>query len=262
VLIGRQLASEAKGRASDRTKTPEELAKQEREKLEALEKQRQARMRGEVTDVEMSDSSKKSKVTGQKRKASESVDSLDENYKIAKELRPKRSQELKDSTAEDEDQDLDNADGEEEEEEEDDGEESTEHKQSNQEATEDQDEDDDEDAEGEEKDSDFLDALQSWKEDDDDLNDFSSTSKPATTGSKKGSGFVDVTFSKPKPSSSLSASEADNIPFTFDMPESYEELASLLDAPGRTFAHKQTILQRILVRLLLCACIPQTSLIL
>lgn len=50
--ITRELGFEARAQASDRTKTPEEIAKVERERLEELEKKRLARMRGENSDDE------------------------------------------------------------------------------------------------------------------------------------------------------------------------------------------------------------------
>jgi nucleolar protein 14 len=72
----RQIMSKPKHKASDRTKTPEEIAKEQSEKLQELETRRLARMNGDFSDDDFSDisvngdesNSKKSKKKNSKKK--------------------------------------------------------------------------------------------------------------------------------------------------------------------------------------------------
>ena len=79
----RQMMSKPKKRATDRTKTPEEIAKEESERLHELETRRLARMNGDfeeddLSDISVVDSGKK-KLKKRQRNPDELSDSDDEN---------------------------------------------------------------------------------------------------------------------------------------------------------------------------------------
>ncbi|KAG0175439.1 nucleolar complex protein 14 [Apophysomyces sp. BC1015] len=191
----RDLAFDRRAQATDRTKTEEEIAIEEKEQLEKAERARKRRMEG--LDSESEDEGKGYR---KKRKAGPQADDLDDDYldemaeeanTLGKGLTLEDLQNAVMSGELDEDEDEDEEDEDEEEEEE----------------------------EGSEEESDYDDLEGSDNEvptfeDDDDMNEFD------TTGS-----VVKKTKTK-KPSSKAEKRE---IPFTFECPSTHSEFLTILD---------------------------------
>ncbi|KAF3323892.1 nucleolar protein 14 isoform X2 [Carex littledalei] len=78
----KQMAMDARARPSDRTKTPEEMAQEERERLEKLEEERQKRMQAsdDDSDDEEDDDGADGKKTAQKKLRSTSRDDLGDSF--------------------------------------------------------------------------------------------------------------------------------------------------------------------------------------
>ncbi|KAI3856548.1 hypothetical protein MKX03_028390 [Papaver bracteatum] len=76
----KRLAGDMRAAPSDRTKTPEEIALEEKERLEQLEKQRQKRMDDDSSDGESNDDNEDSCATSSKKVRSVSGDDLGESF--------------------------------------------------------------------------------------------------------------------------------------------------------------------------------------
>eukprot|EP00898_Chlorokybus_atmophyticus_P003514 jgi/Chlat1/4163/Chrsp27S04265 len=109
----KELASELRAHATDRLKTPEELAQLEKERLEKLELKRQRRMRGDLGSSGESDSDddddRRSRKK-QKARQEPSGDDLAENFALEEDTDYKEEEELPDE--EDDDDEEDESDGE------------------------------------------------------------------------------------------------------------------------------------------------------
>ncbi|KAF7729989.1 nucleolar complex protein 14 [Apophysomyces ossiformis] len=196
----RDLAFDRRAQATDRTKTEEEIALEEKEKLEKAERARKRRMEG--LDSESEDEGKGHR---KKRKSGPQADDLDDDY--ADEMEDEANALGKGLTLED----LQNAvmSGELDDDEEEDEEEEEE-------------EEGDEEEEEEEEESDYEDLedgddeVPEFDEDEDDMNEFD------TSGSI-------VKKTKSKTTKLPSTDEKREIPYTFECPSTHSEFLEILD---------------------------------
>jgi nucleolar protein 14 len=198
----RELANDQRAQATDRTKTEEELALEEKENLEKAERARKRRMEGLDSDSEDEGSNKRSH---KKRKGAPQGDDLDDDYLA--ELEDDVNQLGQGLTLEDIQNGLvdeDDEDDEDDEEESGDEEEEEEEEESDDDADE---ETDNEDIEAEDDEE-----LPVFGDDDDDMNEMGS------------SGVVQKKVIK----STTTKSEKREIPFTFECPTTHDEFLEIL----------------------------------
>lgn len=190
-----ELSSDRRAMATDRTKTEEELALEEKDKLEKAEKARKRRMEGLESEDEEEDNKKSRK----KRKSAPQGDDLEDDF--LEELEEEVNQLGKGLTLED----IQNGAKEEESDEESD-EESEEGEDDDEDDEEEEGETDNEDIEGSDDD-----GVPAFGNDDDDMNEI------GTSAAAK------------KTKTVVSKSEKREIPFTFECPTSHDEFLKLLE---------------------------------
>lgn len=196
----RELANDQRAQATDRTKTEEELALEEKENLEKAERARKRRMEGLDSDSEDEGSNKRSH---KKRKGAPQGDDLDDDYLA--ELEDDVNQLGQGLTLEDIQNGLVDEDDEDDE---DDEEESGDEEEEEEESDDDADEEtDNEDIEAEDDEE-----LPVFGDDDDDMNEMGS------------SGVVQKKVIK----STTTKSEKCEIPFTFECPTTHDEFLEIL----------------------------------
>ncbi|EFA74997.1 U3 snoRNP protein [Heterostelium album PN500] len=216
-----EMANEARAKATDRTKTPEEVMKEEKERLDKLEENRLKRMRGEIVEEDDESAKKMTRYEKRQKKLKKDKTNLpsrptaddlnDDDFALDDPLGNKDAPwyDFKENgegeeDGEDEDEDEESEDGDQDDDEELDG------------------EDDDEDEEGVEEEEDDDDEE---SEDEDDIEASRIEAEIRKINSQK------------------KASE--EIPFTFDVPKSIDELNQWL--AGRTQEEKNLIYTRIRV---------------
>lgn len=202
----RDLANDQRAQATDRTKTEEEIALEEKENLEKAERARKRRMEGLDSDSEDEGSKKRSH---KKRKGAPQGDDLDDDYLA--ELEDDVNQLGQGLTLEDIQNGLVDEDEEEDEEGEDEDEDEDEDEEEEEESDEEvDDETDNEDLEDiEAEDGDELPAF--GDDDDDDMNEMGSSG---------------VVQKKIKPAATKS--EKREIPFTFECPTTHDAFLEIL----------------------------------
>ncbi|KYQ94018.1 U3 snoRNP protein [Tieghemostelium lacteum] len=204
-----ELSEETKARATDRLKTQDEIFKAEKEKLEKLEADRLKRMRGDDSDEEMSDHDTKRKNDNRPRMSGvKSADSLDDDFGLSS--NPEGVTEYipnLDSDNDQNDQDDENESDNEEDEEN--------HSEDN------EDDDDDEDEDEDEEDDDLESDIETNEnQDEEEVEDNNEDNK------------------KEKVKKVVEA-----IPFTFEVPNSIEELEEWMES--RILSDRVLILERI-----------------
>ncbi|XP_072026375.1 nucleolar protein 14-like isoform X2 [Amphiura filiformis] len=219
----RELMYDMKASATDRLKTPEELAKEEKERLDALEADRQRRMKGDVDDE---DEGKPKHI---------SADDLYDGYDLSGPA-PKAMLTYEDGKAnldltsaggpsaeadDDDDEDEKNEDDEEEGdgEEEDEGDSEEEEEEDNHSDLESDEDDDSDDSENEDK-----------EESDEETKD---TKKSAQVKSKKNK----------KNTAVIQQAAKEELPYTFKAPANYDEFQQLID--GHSPANQAVIIERV-----------------
>ena len=220
----RELANDQRAQATDRTKTEEELAIEEKEQLEKAERARKRRMEGLESDSEDEGSKKRSH---KKRKGAPQGDDLDDDFLA--ELEDDVNQLGQGLTLEDIQNGLVDEDDDEEEEEE----------EGSSDGEDDEEEGDDEegDEEDEETDNEDIEDIEEGDEEipvfgddngEDDMNEFGK------------SGVV-----QPKKKALANKPEKREIPFTFDCPSTHDEFLKILD--GLTVEDSVIVTKRIRV---------------
>ncbi|XP_047497739.1 nucleolar protein 14-like [Penaeus chinensis] len=208
-MLVKELGFDRAGKAKpvDKLKTPEEIAKEEREKLEKLEADRVRRMKGEeVKDVNKM----------------RSADDLDDQYILQKDIQvPLSYKDGKMLTADDEDQTEDESDDEKDDDAED----------GNEEVDEDGEEEEGEGGEEEEDDDDESDKYSDILEE--------SESEEEEEEIKEKPGTLEVIKKK-----EMMEAAKKELPYTFEVPQDYEAFWALLEnhSPGEV----NTILQRMI----------------
>ncbi|KAK3095262.1 hypothetical protein FSP39_012329 [Pinctada imbricata] len=211
----RELKFEMKGKASDRLKTEEEIAKEEKERLEKLERERQNRMRGISEDD-----------TKTHKKVHFSADDLNDGFAVDDDFREPFVANYKDGKL-DEDDDSEDEDDEEEEEEGDNEEDN------NSDEDGDEEKDDVEEADdGNEEDENEEDENEDDSDDDsyDDLASDKSDGEEDETEEKEVNAKTKSTDGKDMNQKKKDIIEAakKELPYTFKAPESYDDLLELL----------------------------------
>ncbi|KAI8388156.1 nucleolar protein 14 [Radiomyces spectabilis] len=220
----RELASDRRAMATDRTKTEEEIALEEKEKLEKAERARKRRMEGLDSESEDEDRHKR----GHKRKkaAGPQADDLDDDF--VEEMEDEASRLGKGLTLEDIQRGFVDDDDEEGDMDDDEQSDDEDEEESDEEA------DEDEEEEFEETDNEDLESedeeIAQFDEDEDDMNEFGATGqlKKKTTAKK-----------------TKQSDEKREIPYTFECPTSHSELLEILD--GLTVEDVVVVVKRIRV---------------
>ncbi|XP_033755939.1 nucleolar protein 14-like [Pecten maximus] len=222
----RELKFESKGEATNRLKTDEELAKEEKERLDKLEADRLRRMRGDGDDEEP-------------KRVHFSADDLSDNYALDTSIKDRFHICYKDGKLlmpgdEEEDQlgdEDDNADGSNVEEEEEDGD-------SEDEGDADEEEEDDKEDEDSEDDEDKSDD-DSYKDIESDEDEEKDTDKSEDKSVKKPAPKVDL-----KKKKKIMDAARKELPYTFNIPAAYDDLVTLLQ--DRKEADQLIIIDRII----------------
>ncbi|KAF0688411.1 Aste57867_19967 [Aphanomyces stellatus] len=214
--MARQLAMEAKAKATERKQSPEEIAKKEHEKLAELERARVARMNGEEETVADSKKGKRGDKKGDRKKKNKEPelvllpkratdDSLVDDYQI--------NEEFNKAQEDDEEDDDNEVEGDEEE------------------GDEDEEGDDDDDDEDDEDDEDGLeedDEEEEDEEDNDDDDEDEEEDEEARAAAQK-----------------RREEAAKEMPYVLPCPEVPSDLTQLFDQYGHTSADRNTIIERI-----------------
>ncbi|KAI7887814.1 nucleolar protein 14 [Mucor mucedo] len=201
----RDLATDQRAQATDRTKTEEEIAIEEKENLEKAERARKRRMEGLDSEDEEDSSSKKK--SHKKRKGAPQADDLDDDFlaeledDVAQLGKGLTLEDIRNSLVDDDEEDDEDEEGEDEDEE-------------------DEEEDEEDDEEGETDNSDIEDIEEDDEEapvfgednGDDDMNEIG---KAGVVQKKKVEAPVKV--------------EKREIPFTFECPTTHEEFLTILE---------------------------------
>ncbi|KAL3636188.1 hypothetical protein CASFOL_020735 [Castilleja foliolosa] len=233
-LVG-QMALDMRARPSDRTKTPEELAQDEKERLEHLEEERQKRMvaahdSGNENDDDEDDEDADDEPTNQTKHIS--GDDLGDSFSAVPKTDPIW---IDDIIRKDNDSNLENevavSSGESEDEDDEDDEESD-----------GSDEDDEEAEEGSDEDDEKAESLKDWEQSDDDI--IKTNDDETDDGIGKGKGMIEkkktITESRVKKIESASDNNAKinakddltqkvELPYTIEAPKNFEEFSALVE---------------------------------
>ncbi|CAH2066294.1 unnamed protein product [Thlaspi arvense] len=211
------MSMDIRGRPSDRIKTPEEIAQNERERLEELEEKRKKRMQ-EAEDLSDEDE----EIDGEessKRQRAISGDDLGDSFSVDEE-QPKKGwiNEVLEREDDSSDEDSDSEGGEDDEEESDGGEEKLRKSQPLK--------------DWEQSDDELEAELEDDTDDDDDAEEdveprVHKKSKKDSTAPRKGEGLSETV--KQKSNMQKSSSTEHDIPFVINAPKNYEELIALVE---------------------------------
>ncbi|KAL5728623.1 hypothetical protein ACHQM5_001688 [Ranunculus cassubicifolius] len=230
----KEMALDMRARPSDRTKTPEEIALEEKERLEQLEAERQERMRGK--DVSSDDEDNDTEVPSAKKLRSVSGDDLGDSFSLDEELGSRKG--WVDAILERDANDIDDEEEGSSEDSESDGDESDEDGDGSEDhgklrkkiSLKDWEQSDDDELSTDLEDDDEEDDEESEEEEDMDRKTKGKERKKAKEATDIKVKKADTSSAgKTKVNGKLTQGQDDALPFIIEAPTSLEELSSLLD---------------------------------